>query len=185
MPNTTPPGDGELPPRSPPPTRRDCSSSCGRRETCATPEFQVLDGHLRLVGNGFRCWLAGYQTGDIAPWEIAMSDYETALGADRARLAIGDLGFWCRALWKCRARAIEVYPPPCRIFCRDECLAIGMIGALQYQRADLARQSAASLLGHDAAPDAVIGMATLFASTLARIGVTLPREIALHAPIVT
>jgi hypothetical protein len=145
--------------------------------------FHALDGHGRLVGNGFRCWLAGYQTGDIAPWELAMSEYERELGPNRARVAIGDLGFWCRTMWMSSARKIEVYPPSCKVFCRDECLAIGMVGALQYQRADLARQMAATLLGPSQAPDAVVDMATLFAATLSQIGVTLPRKVALHAPI--
>jgi hypothetical protein len=145
--------------------------------------FHSLEGHGRLVGRGFRCWLAGYQTSDIAAWELAIDEFEHALGSGRARVVISDLGFWCRAIWNCRARDIEVYPPPCRIFCRDECLAIGMIGALQYQRADLARRIAAALLGLSEAPQAVIDMATMFAAGLDRLGVVLPRKIALHAPI--
>jgi hypothetical protein len=147
--------------------------------------FHALEGNGRLVGNGFRCWLAGYQTSDISPWEMAMSDFELALGQDRARVAIGDLGFWCRAVWLCRSRAIEVYPPSCKVFCRDECLAIGMIGALQYQRADLARQMVAALLGRSDSTEPVMDMATLFATTLAGMRVTLPRKVALHAPVGT
>ncbi len=163
--------------------KSNCPSACGRPDCCRMSAFHALDGRGRLVGDGFRCWLAGYQTGDIAPWEIAMSEYEDKLGADHARVAIGDLGFWCRAMWMCRARNIEVFPPPCRIFCRDECLAIGMIGALQYQRADLARRIASTLLGRSHAPDAVIDMAALFAATLDRMGIILPRKVALYAPI--
>jgi hypothetical protein len=71
----------------------------------------------------------------------------------------------------------------CRKFCRDECLAIGMIGALQYQRGDLARLMTMRLLGAATASETVIDMAALFAATLARMGVRLPRKVALHAPI--
>ncbi len=46
-----------------------------------------------LVGVGFRCWLAGYDTGDIACWENGWNAYAQALGTDpllSARL----LGWW-------------------------------------------------------------------------------------------
>ena len=145
--------------------------------------FHEIDGKGRLVGEGFRCWLAGYHTGDIASWEIAFESYSAELGATGARQAIGDLGFWCRTLWHCRARQIEVFPPNCRLYCHDECLAIAMIGSLQYQRGDIARRCAAVLLGVETAPDTVIDMASMFAAGLDRLGVVLPKKVAVHAPI--
>ena len=39
-----------------------------------------------LVGVGFRCWLAGYDTGDIACWENGWNEY-TACSAPSGRSA--------------------------------------------------------------------------------------------------
>ena len=36
-----------------------------------------------LVGVGFRCWLAGYDTGDIACWENGWNEYNRLLGTER------------------------------------------------------------------------------------------------------
>ncbi|MBC8013601.1 MAG: hypothetical protein H7X74_05925, partial [Methyloceanibacter sp.] len=41
-----------------------------------------------LVGVGFRCWLAGYDTGDIACWENGWNEYARALGTERAKRAV-------------------------------------------------------------------------------------------------
>ena len=41
-----------------------------------------------LVGMGFRCWLAGYDTGNIACWENGWNEYARALGPERARRAV-------------------------------------------------------------------------------------------------
>jgi hypothetical protein len=145
--------------------------------------FDGLKGRSRLVGSGFRCWLAGYQLGDIAPWDIAFTDFEEGLGTEPAGRMIGDLGFWCRAVWRSRARDIEVFPHSCQRFCRDECLAISMIGSLQHDNSELACACAAALLGVDDPPQPVLDAAALFAAGLHDAGVTLPRKVAVHAPI--
>jgi hypothetical protein len=145
--------------------------------------FGGLEGRDRLVGTGFRCWLAGYRFQDVAPLDLAFSDYERSLGPEPARRAIGDLGYWCRAIWQCRRREIEVYPHACQEFCRDECLAISMIAAVQYRNHTLACECAAMLLGETEAPQAVLEAAVLFAGSLDRLGVVLPRKVAVHAPV--
>lgn len=86
----------------------------------------------RLVGVGFRCWLAGYRTGDIGCWETAWNAYATALGPRVAREALSELGVWVRLVRDAARREIEVCPVACRGFCRDECLAIGMVAASQH-----------------------------------------------------
>ena len=48
-------------------------------------------GPEHLVGIGFRCWLAGYETGEIACWEQAWTAYAAALGPIDAKRALGDL----------------------------------------------------------------------------------------------
>ena len=37
----------------------------------AIPAAAVLSAPERLVGIGFRCWMAGFQTSDIGCWETA------------------------------------------------------------------------------------------------------------------
>ena len=44
-----------------------------------------LDGADRLVALGFRHWVAGYQTSDIACWEQAWQLFEHELGMKAAR----------------------------------------------------------------------------------------------------
>ena len=54
-------------------------------------------GAERLVGVGFRCWLAGYETGDISCWESGWNAYSVALGPLHAKRAVTELACWVRA----------------------------------------------------------------------------------------
>ena len=42
----------------------------------------------RLIGLGFRYWVAGYKSGDIDRWEDAWCIYAQALGPNAARTAV-------------------------------------------------------------------------------------------------
>ncbi len=92
----------------------------------------ALSGPERLVGVGFRCWIAGYRTGDIGCWETAWEAYAHALGPNMAKEALGELGSWVRLVRNAARREIEINPASCRYFCRDECLAVGMVAASQH-----------------------------------------------------
>ena len=59
-----------------------------------------------LVGVGFRCWLAGYDTGDIACWETGWNAYARVLGAERAKRAVTELACWVRAVRASASRKI-------------------------------------------------------------------------------
>ena len=63
-----------------------------------------------LVGVGFRCWLAGYDTGDIACWETGWNAYARALGTERAKRAVTELACWVRAVRASASRKIEYAP---------------------------------------------------------------------------
>ena len=80
----------------------------------------------RLVGLGFRHWLQGYKTGDIASWEKVWCSYSSAMGADTAKTAVGQLSCWVRAI-NTHAHRVLRSPADCDGFCRDECVAISMI----------------------------------------------------------
>jgi len=117
----------------------------------------------RLVGLGFRSWLAGYQTGDIACWEKAWTIYSNALGPKQAKPALTDLACWVRAIRKLSCRDIEIYPGQCSRFCRDECMAIAMVAASQHDACPALRACAWALLDNSAVDEVVEGAECLAA----------------------
>jgi hypothetical protein len=107
----------------------------------------AVSGPDRLVGIGFRCWYAGYETGDIQCWELAWREYSAALGTASAKTALTELACWVRTVRQAARRPIQVFPAPCRSFCRDESMAISLIAACQQNACPAARACAAALLG--------------------------------------
>jgi len=136
-----------------------------------------------LVGVGFRCWLAGYDTGDIACWETGWNAYARALGAERARRAVTELACWVRVVRTSASRKIEYYPVGCAGFCRDECMAISLIAASQHHRCPAMRACALALTGSSLV-EPVIEAANAFADALHEADQLLsPRAVAaLAAP---
>jgi len=125
------------------------------------PKFREPE---RLVGLGFRAWLAGYETGDIACWEQAWTMYSDALGPARARAALTDLACWVRAIRTASCRPIEVFPGQCPGFCRDECMAIAMVAASQHGACPALRACAWALIESSAIDDVVEGAECLGAT---------------------
>ena len=124
-----------------------------------------LSGAEWLVGVGFRCWLAGYDSGDIACWETGWNAYSRALGAERAKRAVTELACWVRAVRAAASRKIEYCPVDCKGFCPDECMAISLIAASQHHRCPAMRACALALTGSDLV-DPVIDTANAFADVL-------------------
>ena len=122
----------------------------------------------RLVVTGFRCWMAGYEYGSIECWEVAWNAFATDLGTSGARRAFGDLQYFVRAIRQESCRTIECFPYCCNCVCRDECMALSIISALQKGDADLARTAAHYLTGatRSVSLDAVIEAAAAFAGAL-------------------
>jgi hypothetical protein len=120
----------------------------------------------RLVGLGFRLWSLGTLQGEIGCWERAWNLYAERLGAGNARRAVTDLSLWVAAVNRSAAREIEVFPEPCRSFCRDECLAVSMIAACQQDTCP-AVLAYAFALAESEGRDAVLSAAQRFAATLA------------------
>lgn len=123
----------------------------------------------RLVGLGFRCWLSGYETGDLSCWQTVWSEYADAIGAKQARQVVTDLSTWVREVRSGSSRPINVAAIGCPTFCRDECMAISMIAACQRDVCPAARACAFALLGHDRIEPA-IGAAIDFAGALRACG---------------
>jgi len=137
---------------------------CPYRDT-AMPAGEVLSAPERLVGVGFRCWLAGYQTSDIGCWEVAWHEFSQAVGPHEAKPLMAELAYWVRAVQDGAGRKIEVYPAPCRRFCRDECLAISMVAACQHSACPAFRACAVALLGSNKIDETIEG-AECFARSL-------------------
>jgi hypothetical protein len=117
----------------------------------------VLSAPERLVGVGFRCWLAGLQTSDIGCWEVAWEEMSRTVGARAAKPLMTELASWVRAVQDAAERRIEIYPAQCRRFCRDECLAISMVAACQHSACPAFRACAVALLGSNEIDEAIEG----------------------------
>ena len=119
----------------------------------------------QLVGVGFRGWMAGYEYSDISCWEQVWNQYASALGLKAAKSAITELGSWVREVRQSSCRTIKTYPPGCTGFCRDECIAISVIAALQHDHCPALRACAFALMGTSAI-DPMLDQAAEFASRL-------------------
>jgi hypothetical protein len=128
-----------------------------------------------LVGVGFRCWLAGYDTGDISCWEHGWNEYSRILGAEHAKRAVTELACWVRAVRSSAARKIEYSPFACAGFCADECMAISLIAASQHHRCPAMRACALALTGSDLV-EPVISAANGFADVLEEADQRLSQE---------
>lgn len=118
-----------------------------------------------LVGVGFRCWLAGYDTGDITCWESGWNEYSRVLGPSHAKRAVTELACWVRAVRSSASRKIEYSPFGRPAFCADECMAISLIAASQHHRCPAMQACALALTGSDLV-EPVIDTANAFADAL-------------------
>lgn len=139
---------------------------------CATCPNRCLTGAEKLVGVGFRYWLAGYQTGDIDCWEQAWNVFANDLGSTKAKAAITELSCWVRTIKSSSRRTIEVYPGPCRLFCQDECLAVSMVAASQHNLCPALRANAFCLIENSDIHSVVEGAQT-FGDLLRELDVVL------------
>lgn len=157
-----------------------------KKTTGMLPSARLIDGRSssrhasleaaqapeHLVGVGFRCWMAGYQTGDINCWEVGWNHYASVLGPKQAKAAVTELACWVRSVRSRATRPIEVYPTHCTRFCRDEYIAISLIAAAQQNECPAMRACAFALIG-DGLVDDVVDTAEDFACLLGGFGVRL------------
>ncbi len=128
-----------------------------------------------LVGVGFRCWLAGYDTGDIACWENGWNEYNRILGPSHAKRAVTELACWVRSVRSTASRRIECAPFGRKGFCADECMAISLIAASQHHRCPAMQACALALTGSDVVEPA-IDAANAYADALQEANQRLSQE---------
>lgn len=127
--------------------------------------FSGARGAERLIGLGFRYWVAGYKSGDIDRWQDAWRIYSQALGPNAARTAVSELSAWVRAVSAAARREIEVCNGDRDGFCRDESLALSMIAACQHNTCPAMRACAFALI-ESSLIDEVVHHAESFAVTM-------------------
>ncbi|AXS42125.1 hypothetical protein [Breoghania sp. L-A4] len=133
----------------------------------------------RLVVEGFRRWMAGYDTGDIQCWELAWNLYAKALGPKEARMAISELSCWVRAIRSAGNRSVCLFPYGCKRLCRDECMAVSMLAGVQHGDEHALKAAAFELVG-EAGILETIEAARTFGSVLDSIGqhlLAVPRPV--------
>ena len=85
-----------------------------------------------LVLEGYRGWLAGFDSGSVVPWEMTLALYEELLGGASGRHVAAELSNFVRTLRRCAACPLRSFPIGSRYVCRDECLALGLVAGLQH-----------------------------------------------------
>lgn len=130
-----------------------------------------------LVLQGFRCWMAGYETSSIACWEMAWSYYRDTLGDEQSERAIASLSSWVRSICHVHGSAMSCYPCGTRKTCRTECLALEMVSACHHGCDARLQNAARQLVGQDGCHD-VVKTCQRYASTLADLGITVSPECA-------
>lgn len=104
----------------------DLKLPCGRK-SCL---FDNLAD--RLVLEGYRHWLAGYETGSIEPWELAWALFSAELGPRNARDVFSAISSWARECHRYATEPQQTFPFNCRRVCRHECMALASVSAIQY-----------------------------------------------------
>jgi hypothetical protein len=165
--------------RTPPASRPRRTAAPDRSDLRLT---QPLPEPERLVGLGFRYWMRGRQSGEIALWERTWCLYSGMFGLCGARMAVGTLSNWVAALHKSSQRTIEVFPADCRGFCKDECIAVSMIAACQHNTCPAMRACAFALI-ESSMVDRVVQEAQTFADTLSSLEQRLSAGSIVTAPV--
>jgi hypothetical protein len=144
---------------------------------CPFAFLPMLKEPEKLVGVGFRCWMTGYHTGEIACWEEVWKSCSEALGPTAAREVVSAVACWVRSIKDNARREIEVFPIGCRGFCRDECVAISMVAACQHDVRRIMTGCATTLLGCPPVDEVMEGVRTLAGALTATNQVLSPSSI--------
>ncbi|WP_201026306.1 hypothetical protein [Paramesorhizobium deserti] len=126
----------------------------------------------KLVLEGYRRWTSGYETGSVIPWEMAWTLYAEALGIAAGKQALAELSHFIRVLRHCAACPLRCFPFDSHHVCREECLTLGLISAMQ-NGDEATAQTCLTAISCAVRCDEVAEAARIFAGTLAEFGQTL------------
>jgi hypothetical protein len=119
----------------------------------------------RLVVEGYRAWLNGFNTGSVDCWEIGWDLYAREIGPRDARRLLGELSFWVRETRRTAGRPLVCFPYACQCLCRDECLLLALVAGRQNGDEGTAAAAARHIAG-DGDPAPAVAAAATFAEAL-------------------
>lgn len=122
-----------------------------------------------LLFSVYRCWMAGYATGDAACWDIAWEGLAREMPEENAKPLFGEFHHFVRTLRATADSEIGWRPAACRALCRDECLVLAMVDAAQRDDKVQLLQAASHLLRSEGLHRA-LDATTALAKALARVG---------------
>lgn len=123
----------------------------------------------RLVGFTFRRAYTGLSSGDRFAETLTHHEFRDAAGLAAADRLLKGICRFAGSVQQNAGRKIEVLPPGCPGFCRDECLAISIVAACQHDTCPALRACVYALLNSNVI-DPTIEAATLFATDLSAAG---------------
>ena len=85
----------------------------------------------RLVINGYRCAMAGYEHGDPTCWDQLWNDLLGECGLETTCDISGALQHYVRTLRAHCPRGLQFFPRSCNRACADECLVLSLLSACQ------------------------------------------------------
>jgi hypothetical protein len=97
----------------------------------------------------FRCWLAGYETGDVACWELAWQSVSRTVPLADAKRIVAELAQFTRVFRKTLACRFVYLPYCCARVTADEHLAIELIACAQFGEMTRAVEMARKLSAND------------------------------------
>ena len=125
-----------------------------------------------LVVKGYRHWLSGHISGDLDAWAQAWTLYAGTLGAAQGRVTLNGLAQFVNALGRCAVCPLRFLPTGSEHLCRDECLVVSLVAALQHGDDEAGQFSAEALTCRARCQDA-IAAASEFAMSLKISGYSL------------
>jgi len=97
----------------------------------------------------FRCWLAGYETGDVACWELAWQGVSQTVQLADAKRIVAELAQFTRVFRKTLACRFVYLPHCCARVTVDERLAVQLIACAQLGELTRAVELARKLSAND------------------------------------
>lgn len=109
----------------------------------------------QLVVRGYRDWLQGCAGDDRWAWNTVGNLYAAELGEAEGRIALEGLAQFVMALGRCATCPLRFFPSETFHLCRDECLVLSLVAALQHGDEDAQRMSAEGLVCRSRCPELV------------------------------
>ena len=91
-----------------------------------------------ILLTALRCWLAGYETGDIACWELAWHGLARIVPLPDAKRVVAELGQFARVFRGTLTCRFVYLPHCCSRVTADECLALQLVSCAQAGQSDSA-----------------------------------------------